>query len=128
MTAACACPPNQGEFPARNVVLATGPYQRPLVPEQHTALPTTVAHITANRYSNPRALADGGVLIVGSGASGSQIAEDLVEAGRRVYLSVGRHRRFPRSHRDRVFCWWGSAWDGSRRSPGGSPKTTSRRW
>jgi putative flavoprotein involved in K+ transport len=77
------------------------------VPEQHTALPTTVAQITANRYTNPGALADGGVLVVGSGASGSQIVEDLVETGRRVYLSVGRHRRLPRSYRSRDFCWWG---------------------
>ncbi len=98
---------SQGELAARNVVLATGPFQRPLVPEQHTALPTTVAQITANRYSNPGALADGGVLVVGSGASGCQIAEDLVEAERRVYLSVGRHRRLPRSYRGRDFCWWG---------------------
>ena len=96
-----------GEFKARNVVMATGPYQQPLLPKQYTALPATVAQITANRYSNANALADGGVLVVGSGASGSQIAEDLVEAGRRVYLSVGRHRRLPRNYRGRDFCWWG---------------------
>jgi cation diffusion facilitator CzcD-associated flavoprotein CzcO len=46
------------------------------------------------------------VLIVGSGASGAQIAEELVRAGRRVYLSVGRHKRMPRRYRERDLIWW----------------------
>ena len=51
---------------------------------------------------------------MGAGSSGYQIAEDLIQSGRRVYLSVGRHRRVPRRYRGRDFSWWGSAmgtWD-----------------
>ena len=49
------------------------------------------------------------VLVIGSGASGSQIAEELLRAGRRVYLSVGRHTRPPRRYRGRDLIWWLSA-------------------
>jgi putative flavoprotein involved in K+ transport len=49
------------------------------------------------------------VLVVGSGASGAQIAEELLHAGRRVYLSVGSHRRMPRRYRGRDLIWWLSA-------------------
>jgi putative flavoprotein involved in K+ transport len=46
------------------------------------------------------------VLVVGAGSSGAQIADELARAGRRVYLSVGRHQRPPRRYRGRAFCWW----------------------
>ena len=60
----------------------------------------------ASRYKEPDQLPTGAVLIVGSGASGAQIAEELLEAGRRVYLSVGRHRRMPRRYRGHDLIWW----------------------
>jgi putative flavoprotein involved in K+ transport len=93
-------------FEALNVVVATGPYQAPVVPAFSNAFGLTTWQVTANRYTNPRALPPGNVLVVGSGGSGWQIAEDLLESGRCVYLSVGRHRRVPRRYRGRDFGWW----------------------
>ena len=61
-------------------------------------------HSTA--YRNPGQLPEGAVLVVGAGSSGAQIAEELMRAGRRVYLSVGPHDRPPRRYRGRDFCWW----------------------
>jgi putative flavoprotein involved in K+ transport len=57
-------------------------------------------------YRNPAQLPAGAVLVVGSGASGCQIVEDLLAAGRTVYFSVGRHRRYPRRYRGRDMFWW----------------------
>jgi putative flavoprotein involved in K+ transport len=65
--------------------------------------------VHASRYLNPDQLPPGAVLVVGAGASGSQIAEELLRAGRRVYLSVGRHTRLPRRYRGRDLIWWLSA-------------------
>src|SRR5690349_14156135 len=93
-----------GTIEADNVVVATGPYQRTLVPELSRELPVFQVH--ASRYRNPEQLPPGAVLVAGAGASGAQIAEELQRAGRRVYLSVGRHRRMPRRYRDRDFIWW----------------------
>ena len=97
---------DHGELKARNVVIATGPYQRPRVPQLSAGFPADVVQLHASEYRNPAALPSGAVLVVGSGGSGCQIADELVEAGRRVYLSVGRHRRFPRRYRGRDFFWW----------------------
>jgi putative flavoprotein involved in K+ transport len=91
---------------AINVVVATGPYQLPSVPAFSTALPFATYQVTANRYINPGELPPGNVLVVGSGGSGCQIAEDLLRAGRSVFLSVGRHRRVPRRYRGKDFGWW----------------------
>ncbi|AGK48663.1 FAD binding domain protein [Burkholderia thailandensis MSMB121] len=63
------------------------------------------AYATAG-YRNPGQLPDGGVLVVGAGSSGVQIADELRRAGRRVYLTVGPHDRPPRRYRNRAFCWW----------------------
>jgi putative flavoprotein involved in K+ transport len=97
---------NHFALEALNVVVATGPYQTPVVPPFSNALPTAVWQITANRYINPHLLPPGQVLVVGSGGSGCQIAEDLLQSGRRVYLSIGRHRRVPRRYRGQDFGWW----------------------
>ncbi len=94
------------ELSARNVVLATGPYQRPVIPEVSAKLPAHVNQLTAGSYSNADALAEGAVLVVGSGGSGVQIAEDLIDAGREVYLCVGHHRRVPRRYRGRDVTDW----------------------
>ncbi|MGH1492995.1 MAG: flavin-containing monooxygenase [Acidimicrobiales bacterium] len=94
------------ELLANNVVLATGPYQRPIVPDVSTQLPTGMTQLTASSFTNAGALPDGAVLVVGSGGSGVQIAEDLIAAGREVYLSVGHHRRVPRRYRGRDVTDW----------------------
>lgn len=94
-----------GPIRARNVVVATGPFQRPAIP---ALIPhdTDLLQIHASAYRNPAQLPDGAVLVVGSGASGAQIAEELLRAGRRVYLSIGRHARPPRRYRGQDFVWW----------------------
>jgi len=91
---------------ATNVVVATGPYQEPSIPGCSVALPAATYQLTANRYANSDQLPPGSVLVVGSGASGYQIADDLLQSGRDVYLSVGRHRRVPRRYRGKDFGWW----------------------
>ncbi len=93
-------------FEAASVVIATGPYQQPAVPSFAAALPQSVHQVPASRYRNAEGLPPGGVCVVGSGASGCQIAEDLAQQGRKVYLSVGRHRRVPRRYRGRDYGWW----------------------
>jgi putative flavoprotein involved in K+ transport len=96
---------SRGPIEAANVVVATGPYQRPVVPAaMKGGLSVTQMH--GSRYANPAQLPPGAVLIVGSGASGAQIAEELAFAGRRVFLSVGRHRRMPRRYRGHDLIWW----------------------
>ena len=96
---------SDGAIEADNVVVATGPYQRPRIPP---LLPddTGIFQLDASRYKNSAQLPPGAVLVVGSGASGAQIAEELLRAGRRVYLSVGQHRRMPRRYRGRDLIWW----------------------
>src|SRR5258708_13669799 len=97
---------DHGELRARNVVIATGPHQRPRVPQLSPSFPVDLLQLHASEYRNPSALPAGAVLVVGSGGSGCQRADELVEAGRRVYLSGGRPRRFPRRYRGRDFLWW----------------------
>ena len=91
---------------ARNVVVATGPYQRPDRPPNAAELPPRLLQLHASAYRNPRQLPPGAVLVVGSGASGCQIAEELAGADRTVYLSVSRHRRVPRRYRGRDLTDW----------------------
>ena len=97
---------SHGIVVASNVVVATGPYQEPVIPAHAAGLPERIAQVHSSAYRNPAGLAPGAVLVVGSGASGCQIVEDLLAAGRRVFLSVGRHRRFPRRYRGRDMFWW----------------------
>ena len=97
---------SHGDMSARCVVVSTGPYQCGRLPPLHRNLPPGVVHVHAGDYRNPAALPDGAVLVVGSGASGCQIADELVEAGRRTHLCVGRHQRVPRRYRGRDVFWW----------------------
>ena len=94
-----------GVIEAANVVAATGPFQRPIIP---TLVPTDsgIVQIHSNGYRNPGQLPWGEVLVIGAGSSGAQIADELLRAGKRVHLSVGPHNRPPRSYRGRDFVWW----------------------
>ena len=96
---------SQGVIEANSVVAATGPFQRPIVPN---IIPdgAGILQIHSSIYRNPGQLPDGAVLVIGAGSSGVQIADELRRAGRRVYLSVGAHDRPPRAYRGRDFCWW----------------------
>jgi len=100
----CAETPD-GDIEADKVVVATGPFQRPLVPD---LVPATagVVQLHSCGYRNAAQLPEGAVLVIGAGSSGAQIADDLRKAGRQVYLSVGPHDRPPRRYRGRDFVWW----------------------
>jgi putative flavoprotein involved in K+ transport len=93
-------------FVARNVVIATGLYQRPNIPAFSSGFPEQVQQVHSDAYRNPHALPQGAVLVVGSAQSGAQIAEELYEAGRSVYLAVGRAGRMPRRYRGKDANWW----------------------
>jgi len=94
-----------GSIVASNVVIATGPYQRPVLPHLLCG-DFDLFQVHASAYKTPTQLPSGAVLVVGSGASGAQIAEELLRAGRKVYLSVGRHKRMPRRYRGHDLIWW----------------------
>jgi putative flavoprotein involved in K+ transport len=96
----------EGSIHARQVVLATGPFQRPFIPPMASDVSPSVLQTDPTRYRSPQDLPNGAVLVVGTGASGCQIADELLQAGRRVFLSVSRHRRVPRRFRGRDVYWW----------------------
>jgi putative flavoprotein involved in K+ transport len=79
-----------GALRADAVVVATGAYQRPHRPPGAATLPGRVMQIDADGYRNEASLPPGGVLVVGSGQTGCQLAEELHEAGREVFLACGR--------------------------------------
>ncbi|MFJ3958131.1 flavin-containing monooxygenase [Arthrobacter sp. NPDC090010] len=94
-----------GPLEARYIVAATGAFQKPVIP---AVVPESAAvlQLHSSSYRNPEQLPDGGVLVIGAGSSGVQIAAEIRRAGRPVHLAVGAHDRPPRSYRGRDFCWW----------------------
>lgn len=111
---------SQGVIEARHLVAATGPFQRPLIP---AIVPNElgIVQVHSADYKNPAQLPEGAVLVVGAGSSGAQIADELLRAGKRVYLSVGPHDRPALRYRGRDFCWWLGVlglWDAKTRAPG----------
>lgn len=96
---------SHGAIEADYVVAATGAFQQPVVP---TLVPddTPILQMHSNAYKNPDQLPAGAVLVVGSGSSGAQIADELARTNRHIYLSVGAHGRPPRSYRGRDCVWW----------------------
>ena len=91
---------------AANVVVATGAYQRPAPSPLADAAPAGLFQLHTSAYRAADQLPPGGVLVVGSGQSGCQIAEELLDAGRTVYLSVGRCPWLPRRYRGRELVRW----------------------
>jgi len=94
-----------GVIEAKNVVVATGPFQRPVIPAVVPA-EAGVLQIHSSQYRHPGQLPPGAVLVIGAGSSGAQIAAELQRSGRQVYLCVGPHDRPPRRYRGRDFVWW----------------------
>jgi len=94
-----------GAIAANSVVVATGAFQNPNMPAMVPSA-AGLLQMHSSLYRNNGQLPEGAVLVVGSGSSGTQIAEELLESGRRVYLSVGPHDRPPRAYRGRDYCWW----------------------
>jgi len=97
---------HEEEFTADQVVVATGPYHSPSVPRMAERLPADVEQIHSSRYRNADQPPEGAVLVVGTGQSGCQIAEDLHRAGRQVHLAVGSAPRVARFYRGRDCVAW----------------------
>lgn len=95
-----------GTHHAKNVVVATGLYQTPRFPQFNGALSSDIRQLHSDAYRNPESLPPGAVLVVGSAQSGAQIAEELYQSGRKVYLSVSRSGRVPRRYRGKDINWW----------------------
>ena len=97
---------DEAEYEAGNVIIATGMYQRPKIPSFSLNLPSEIHQLHSSQYKNPETLPSGAVLVVGSAQSGCQIAEELYQMGRKVYLSVGNSGRVPRRYRGKDVTWW----------------------
>jgi putative flavoprotein involved in K+ transport len=97
---------DRGTWHARHLVIATGPGDEPHRPPGLDHLDPDIEVIPASQYRNPDRVPDGGVLVVGSSASGVQIADELSRAGRQVTLAVGGHTRMPRRYRGMDIFWW----------------------
>jgi putative flavoprotein involved in K+ transport len=95
-----------GTITARRVVLATGPYQRPKLPPAARDLPGHIQQLHSSQYRQPGQLANGAVLVVGTGQSGAQVAEELHEAGHEVHLAVSMCPGAPRRYRGRDVVYW----------------------
>lgn len=95
-----------GEFEADNLVIATGLHQMPKLPSFSPNVPPEIYQVHSSQYRNPQELPDGAVLVVGSAQSGSQIAEELYQGGRKVYLSVSSAGRIPRRYRGKDIVRW----------------------
>jgi putative flavoprotein involved in K+ transport len=94
------------EWVCRVVVVASGAYGHPDLPEFSAAIAGEVSTLTSIAYRNPDQLEDGGVLIVGAAATGVQLAQEIQVSGRPVTLAVGGHVRAPRLYRGKDIMWW----------------------
>ena len=95
-----------GSIEAANVVVAVGQFQQPKILPLAAAIPAEITQIHSGQYRNPAVLRDGAVLVVGSAQSGCQIAQELYQHGRRVYLCIGGAGRVPRRYRGRDIVDW----------------------
>jgi putative flavoprotein involved in K+ transport len=95
-----------GDFVADQIVAASGGYTVPVIPRMAERVPPRIVQLHSEQYRNPAALPEGAVLVVGSGQSGAQIAEDLHLAGRRVHLAVGNAPRCARFYRGKDVVRW----------------------
>ena len=95
-----------GIYEAKNIVICTGTHQHPNIPEWSDGLSPNILQIHTRDYRNPQELPDGAVMVVGSGQSGCQVVEDLLNAGREIHLCVGRAGRLPRRYRGRDIIDW----------------------
>ncbi len=96
----------QKTYTADQVIIACGSYHEPRIPQMAKAMPAHIAHVHSQDYKNPEQLPDGDVMVVGTGQSGAQIAEDLHLAGRQVHLCVGNAPRVNRRYRGKDVVNW----------------------
>ena len=97
---------DQETWRARTVVLASGACNIAHVPEPASGVPPSILAITSMAYRNPDQLPQGGVLVVGASATGTQLADEIHRSGRPVTIAVGEHIRSPRVYRGRDIQWW----------------------
>jgi putative flavoprotein involved in K+ transport len=97
---------SQGSIDARNVIVAPGPFQTPHLPAIAGGFASSIRQVHSDHYRRPDDLPPGKVLLIGSGQTGVQLAEELRDAGRQVTLAVGRCGRGPRRYRGRDLFWW----------------------
>lgn len=97
---------DKGMWSCRTVVLASGACNVARVPNIASALPPGVSSMTSMEYRKPAQLEEGGVLVVGASATGTQLADEIHRSGRPVTLAVGEHVRAPRLYRGKDILWW----------------------
>lgn len=95
-----------GLFKAHDVIVATGQYNQPFIPAASQTLPAALTQLHSVAYKNPAQLPAGGVLVVGGGRSGIQIALELRRAGREVWLSLGTQRPIPDAYDNVNGVYW----------------------
>ena len=93
-------------FQANNVVMATGLFQQPKIPPVAASLSPTISQLHSSAYRNPESLPPGAILVVGSAQSGCQIAEELYQHGREVFLCTCSAGRVPRRYRGKDVIAW----------------------
>ena len=97
---------DQGDWRCRTVVIASGAFAIPRLLAVAEAVPSSIATLTPKEYRKPEQLEQGGVLVVGASASGTQIADEIHRSGRPVTLALGEHIRVPRVYRGKDIKWW----------------------
>jgi len=97
---------SKGDYEADHVVIATGLYQAPRIPLFSARVPSNILQLHSSRYRNPWSLPSGAVLVIGTGQSGAQIAQELHQSGRKVYLAIGSAGRVPRRYRGKDINDW----------------------
>jgi len=97
---------SMGDYTADQVVIATGGYHLPKIPKLAERLPASIVQLHSSEYKNAQSLPEGSVLVVGTGQSGCQIAEDLHLEGRQVHLCIGGAPRSPRRYRGKDVVDW----------------------
>jgi putative flavoprotein involved in K+ transport len=95
-----------GEFRADNLIIAVGTHQHPNIPSLDQQFSAEITRLHTRDYRNSAQLQEGAVLVIGSGQSGCQVAEDLIGVGREVHLCVGNAGRIPRRYRERDILDW----------------------
>ena len=97
---------NEESYRSKNVIIATGFFQQPRVPGFAKNIPPNIRQLHSSEYRSPELISDGAILVIGSGQSGSQITEELYQAGRKVFFSVGTAGRAPRRYRGKDIIEW----------------------
>ncbi|MHA2294314.1 MAG: flavin-containing monooxygenase [Candidatus Hodarchaeales archaeon] len=98
---------SNGDYIAQNVVIATGFFQAPKKLDIMDSINPAILQLHSSEYKNIKSVKEGNVLVVGSGQSGMQIAEELFKSGKKVFLAIGNTPRLPRSYRGKDLTYWG---------------------